>query len=60
MDPTMIMFRELVGELTITKNIETLKNYKQQFEEEIMRIGKENKLMEKYLIVCDAIGKISK
>lgn len=60
MDPTMIMFRELVGELTITQNIETLKNYKQQFEEEIMRIGKENKLMEKYLIVCEAIKKIDK
>ena len=55
----MSMFSELVQALVTHRNIDRLKFLKQQLEAEMNAIGQENRLLEKYKIVSEAIVTIN-
>lgn len=53
------MFYVLIRELIETDNIERLMYFKKQMEEDLARIGEEDRLIEKYQLVCKAIDQLT-
>jgi len=53
------MFYKYLRELVSSYNVDRLLLFKKQIEEDMIRIGEEERLMEKYNAVCKAIEQIS-
>lgn len=60
MDQNMLMFKELVNEFIEARNIDWLKLLKAQVDGDIVRIGKECRLIEKHNILSKAISELTK
>jgi hypothetical protein len=58
MDQVMALFRELVDELAEAKDTNYLEYLKRQIEEDFNRIGREERLMEKYEFICNTLNRI--
>jgi hypothetical protein len=54
------MFYSLIRELVTSYNIDRLIFFKNQIESDISRIGHEERLMEKYDLICKAIEQLQK
>jgi hypothetical protein len=57
---SMEMFYKYLRELVSSYNIDRLLLFKKQLEEDIVRIGEEERLIEKYNAVCKAIEQLTK
>lgn len=53
------MFYALIRELIESYNIERLLYFKKQMEADLIRIGEDDRLVEKYQLVCKAIDRIN-
>jgi hypothetical protein len=53
-----VMFYSLIRELVATYNVDRLIFFKNQMEVDISRFGQEERLMEKYHLVCKAIEQL--
>jgi hypothetical protein len=54
------LFYTLVRELVSSENIDRLILFQKQIDSDISRIGQEERLMEKYNLICKAIEQIQK
>jgi hypothetical protein len=55
---SMEMFYKYLRELITSYNVDRLLLFKEQIEKDLIRIGEEERLMEKYNAVCKAIEQL--
>jgi hypothetical protein len=56
---SMEMFYKYLRELVSSYNVDRLLLFKKQLEEDLTRIGEEERLLEKYNAVCKAIDQLT-
>jgi hypothetical protein len=55
---SMEMFYKFLRELVSSYDVDRLLLFKEQFEQDLKRIGKEERLLEKYNAVCKAVEQL--